>query len=83
MPRPYVLLSAAVSIDGHLDTRPGEDRLLLSNKQDFEPCGSAPRPAGHLADAAGSQDPVGGSSCFLRCRIGYPVPGRGRPSRKS
>lgn len=36
MPRPYVLLSAAVSIDGHLDTRPGEDRLLLSNKQDFE-----------------------------------------------
>lgn len=36
MPRPYVLLSAAVSIDGHLDTRPGEDRLLLSNKEDFE-----------------------------------------------
>jgi 5-amino-6-(5-phosphoribosylamino)uracil reductase len=34
--RPYVLLSAAVSIDGHLDTRPGEDRLLLSNKEDFE-----------------------------------------------
>lgn len=36
MPRPYVLLSAAVSIDGHLDTRPGENRLLLSNKEDFE-----------------------------------------------
>lgn len=36
MPRPYVLLSAAVSIDGHLDTRPGEERLLLSNKEDFE-----------------------------------------------
>ncbi|MDQ0797769.1 riboflavin-specific deaminase-like protein [Streptomyces sp. B1I3] len=36
MPRPYVLLSAAVSIDGHLDTRPGEDRLLLSNREDFE-----------------------------------------------
>ncbi|MGW1927112.1 dihydrofolate reductase family protein, partial [Streptomyces massasporeus] len=36
MPRPYVLLSAAVSIDGYLDTRPGEDRLLLSNKQDFD-----------------------------------------------
>lgn len=36
MPRPYVLLSAAVSIDGHLDTRPGEDRLLLSNKEDFD-----------------------------------------------
>lgn len=36
MPRPYVLLSAAVSIDGHLDTRPGEDRLLLSNTEDFE-----------------------------------------------
>lgn len=31
MPRPHVLLSAAVSLDGHLDTRPGEDRLLLSN----------------------------------------------------
>lgn len=36
MSRPYVLLSAAVSIDGHLDTRPGESRLLLSNKEDFE-----------------------------------------------
>ncbi|AWL37455.1 deaminase [Streptomyces sp. SM18] len=36
MPRPFVLLSAAVSIDGHLDTRPGEERLLLSNKEDFE-----------------------------------------------
>lgn len=36
MPRPYVLLSAAVSIDGHLDTRPGEDRLLLSNEEDFD-----------------------------------------------
>ncbi|TXS07342.1 deaminase [Streptomyces sp. col6] len=36
MARPYVLLSAAVSIDGHLDTRPGEDRLMLSNKADFD-----------------------------------------------
>lgn len=36
MPRPYVLLSAAVSLDGHLDTRPGEDRLLLSNAEDFD-----------------------------------------------
>ncbi|RPK57843.1 5-amino-6-(5-phosphoribosylamino)uracil reductase [Streptomyces sp. ADI96-02] len=32
----YVLLSSAVSIDGHLDTRPGEARLLLSNKEDFD-----------------------------------------------
>lgn len=36
MPRSYVLLSAAVSIDGHLDTRPGEARLMLSNKEDFD-----------------------------------------------
>ncbi|GGY54553.1 hypothetical protein GCM10010363_39740 [Streptomyces omiyaensis] len=36
MPRPYVLLSAAVSLDGHLDTRPGEERLLLSNEEDFD-----------------------------------------------
>lgn len=36
MSRPYVLLSAAVSIDGFLDTRPGEDRLMLSNPEDFD-----------------------------------------------
>lgn len=36
MARPYVLLSAAISIDGHLDTRLGEDRLMLSNKADFD-----------------------------------------------
>ncbi|GAA2639595.1 hypothetical protein GCM10010425_49770 [Streptomyces spororaveus] len=36
MPRPFVLLSAAVSLDGYLDTRPGEDRLLLSNAADFD-----------------------------------------------
>lgn len=36
MSRPYVLLSAAVSLDGYLDTRPGEDRLLLSNEEDFD-----------------------------------------------
>lgn len=36
MARPYILLSAAVSIDGYLDTRPGEDRLILSNKADFD-----------------------------------------------
>lgn len=36
MSRPYVLLSAAVSLDGYLDTRPGEDRLMLSNDADFD-----------------------------------------------
>lgn len=36
MPRPHVLLSAAVSLDGHLDTRLGEDRLMLSNDRDFD-----------------------------------------------
>ncbi|KDN83285.1 deaminase reductase [Kitasatospora cheerisanensis KCTC 2395] len=35
MPRPYVLLSAAVSIDGHLDDA-SPDRLLLSNAEDFD-----------------------------------------------
>ncbi|MFE9484630.1 RibD family protein [Streptomyces spororaveus] len=35
MPRPYVLLSVATSIDGHIDdTSP--DRLLLSNSEDFD-----------------------------------------------
>ncbi|MBT2492078.1 dihydrofolate reductase family protein [Streptomyces sp. ISL-96] len=35
MPRPYVLLSVATSIDGHIDdTSP--DRLLLSNAADFD-----------------------------------------------
>lgn len=36
MPRPHVLLSAAVSLDGYLDTQPGEDRLMLSNDADFD-----------------------------------------------
>lgn len=36
MARPHLLLSAAVSIDGYLDTRPGEDRLMLSNKAGFD-----------------------------------------------
>ncbi len=36
VPHPYVLLSAAVSIDGYLDTRPGEARLMLSNEEDFD-----------------------------------------------
>ncbi|MFF2198140.1 dihydrofolate reductase family protein [Streptomyces sp. NPDC058157] len=36
MPRPYVLLSAAVSLDGCLDTPPGQPRLLLSNEEDFD-----------------------------------------------
>lgn len=36
MSRPHVLLSAAVSLDGYLDTRPGEDRLILSNPEDFD-----------------------------------------------
>ena len=35
MPRPYVLLSAAISIDGHLDDTSLE-RLLLSNEADFD-----------------------------------------------
>ncbi|MFF4256552.1 dihydrofolate reductase family protein [Streptomyces sp. NPDC001663] len=35
MPRPYVLLSAAVSLDGHLDDT-GPDRLLLSSPADFD-----------------------------------------------
>ncbi|MFJ1752157.1 RibD family protein [Kitasatospora sp. NPDC088134] len=35
MPRPHVLLSAAVSIDGHLDDA-SPDRLLLSNAADFD-----------------------------------------------
>lgn len=36
MSRPHVLLSAAVSLDGCLDTRPGEERLILSNAEDFD-----------------------------------------------
>ncbi|MFD7729389.1 RibD family protein [Kitasatospora phosalacinea] len=35
MPRPHVLLSAAVSLDGHLDDASPE-RLLLSNAEDFD-----------------------------------------------
>ncbi|WP_354642157.1 RibD family protein [Kitasatospora camelliae] len=35
MPRPYVLLSAAVSLDGYLDDASPE-RLLLSNPEDFD-----------------------------------------------
>jgi 5-amino-6-(5-phosphoribosylamino)uracil reductase len=35
MSRPYVLLSAAVSLDGHLDDA-GPERLLLSNPADFD-----------------------------------------------
>ncbi|MFF4344080.1 RibD family protein [Kitasatospora sp. NPDC001540] len=35
MPRPHVLLSAAVSLDGHLDDASSE-RLLLSNAEDFD-----------------------------------------------
>ncbi|MET8946614.1 dihydrofolate reductase family protein [Streptomyces sp. NPDC004542] len=35
MPRPYVLLSAAVSLDGYLDDT-GPDRLLLSGPADFD-----------------------------------------------
>ncbi|MGV9558943.1 dihydrofolate reductase family protein [Streptomyces sp. NPDC003522] len=35
MPYPYVLLSAAVSLDGHLDDT-GPDRLLLSGPADFD-----------------------------------------------
>lgn len=34
-PRPYVLLSAAISVDGYLDD-PSADRLLLSNADDFD-----------------------------------------------
>ncbi|MEU6161858.1 dihydrofolate reductase family protein [Streptomyces sp. NPDC047130] len=35
MPHPYVLLSAAVSLDGHLDDT-GPERLLLSGPEDFD-----------------------------------------------
>ncbi|MGW0602325.1 dihydrofolate reductase family protein [Streptomyces sp. NPDC002640] len=35
MPHPYVLLSAAVSLDGHLDDA-GPERLLLSGPEDFD-----------------------------------------------
>ncbi|MFF5495634.1 dihydrofolate reductase family protein [Streptomyces aquilus] len=35
MPHPYVLLSAAVSLDGYLDDT-GPDRLLLSSRADFD-----------------------------------------------
>ncbi|GGP91875.1 RibD family protein [Streptomyces roseolilacinus] len=35
MPRPYVLLSVATSIDGHIDDTSTE-RLLLSNSEDFD-----------------------------------------------
>ena len=35
MPQPYVLLSAAVSLDGHLDDT-GPERLLLSSPADFD-----------------------------------------------
>ncbi|WP_149180838.1 dihydrofolate reductase family protein [Streptomyces sp. TRM49041] len=35
MPRPYVLLSVATSIDGHIDDTNAE-RLLLSNSEDFD-----------------------------------------------
>lgn len=35
MPRPYVLLSVATSIDGYIDDT-SESRLLLSNQEDFE-----------------------------------------------
>ncbi|HEY1968997.1 MAG TPA: dihydrofolate reductase family protein [Pseudonocardia sp.] len=35
MSRPYILLSAAVSLDGYLDDA-GPDRLLLSNAADFD-----------------------------------------------
>ncbi len=35
MPRPHVLLSVATSIDGYIDDT-SEDRLLLSNPEDFD-----------------------------------------------
>ncbi len=35
MPYPYVLLSAAVSLDGYLDDT-GSERLLLSSPADFD-----------------------------------------------
>lgn len=35
MPRPYVLLSVATSVDGHIDDSSAE-RLLLSNSEDFD-----------------------------------------------
>ncbi len=35
MPRPYVLLSVATSVDGYIDDTSTE-RLLLSNSEDFD-----------------------------------------------
>lgn len=35
MPRPYLLLSVATSLDGYIDDT-GPDRLLLSNSEDFD-----------------------------------------------
>lgn len=53
-PRPYVLLSAAVSLDGFLDTRPGEDRLLLSNAVDFDRVDSVRASADAILVGAGT-----------------------------
>lgn len=36
MPRPYVLLSVAQSLDGYIDD-PSPDRLVLSSPEDLEP----------------------------------------------
>jgi len=54
VPRPYVLLSAAVSLDGYLDTRPGEDRLLLSNASDFDRVDSVRASADAILVGAGT-----------------------------
>jgi 5-amino-6-(5-phosphoribosylamino)uracil reductase len=54
MPRPFVLLSAAVSLDGYLDTRAGEERLLLSNAADFDRVDSVRADADALLVGAGT-----------------------------
>jgi 5-amino-6-(5-phosphoribosylamino)uracil reductase len=47
--RPYVLLSAAVSVDGYLDDA-GPERLLLSSGEDFDRVDAVRATLGPLAD---------------------------------
>ncbi len=54
MPHPYVLLYAAVPLDGHLDTRQGEARLLLPDKEDFDRTGSVSAGADAILVGAGT-----------------------------
>ncbi|MFE9456411.1 dihydrofolate reductase family protein [Streptomyces californicus] len=54
MPHPHVLLYAAVPLDGHLDTRQGEARLLLSDREDFDRAGSVSGGADAILVGAGT-----------------------------